>query len=29
VALAAKYGNEIAHVSRFSELTLPAQRTAG
>jgi alkylation response protein AidB-like acyl-CoA dehydrogenase len=29
VALAAKYGNEIAHVTLFSELTLPAQRTAG
>jgi alkylation response protein AidB-like acyl-CoA dehydrogenase len=29
VALAAKYGNEIAHISRFSDLTLPAQRTEG
>jgi alkylation response protein AidB-like acyl-CoA dehydrogenase len=29
VALAAKYGNEIAHVSRFSDMTLPARRTAG
>src|SRR5450631_1603728 len=29
VALAAKYGNEITHVGRFSELTLPAQHAAG
>lgn len=29
VALAAKYGNEITHVGRFSELTLPAQNSAG
>ena len=28
VALAAKYGNEITHVGRFSDLTLPAQRAA-
>jgi alkylation response protein AidB-like acyl-CoA dehydrogenase len=28
VALAAKYGNEITHVGRFSHLTLPAQRAA-
>jgi alkylation response protein AidB-like acyl-CoA dehydrogenase len=28
VALAAKYGNEITHVGRFSQLTLPAQRAA-
>jgi hypothetical protein len=26
VALAAKYGNEITHVGRFSDLTLPARR---
>ena len=29
VALAAKYGNEMTHVGRFSDLTLPAQRAAG
>ena len=29
VALAAKYGNEITHVGRFSHLTLPAQQAAG
>jgi alkylation response protein AidB-like acyl-CoA dehydrogenase len=29
VALAAKYGNEITHVGRFSDLTLPAQHAAG
>ncbi len=28
VALAAKYGNEITHVGRFSDLTQPAQRAA-
>jgi alkylation response protein AidB-like acyl-CoA dehydrogenase len=28
VALAAKYGNEITHVGRFSDLTLPSQRAA-
>jgi len=28
VALATKYGNEITHVGRFSDLTLPAQRAA-
>ena len=29
VALAAKYGNEITHVGRFSKLTMPSRRTAG
>jgi alkylation response protein AidB-like acyl-CoA dehydrogenase len=29
VALAARYGNELTHVGRFSNLTLPAQRTTG
>ncbi len=29
VALAAKYGNEITHVGRFSELTMPASGTGG
>jgi 3-oxochol-4-en-24-oyl-CoA dehydrogenase len=29
VALAAKYGNEITHVGRFSELTMPAGASAG
>ncbi len=29
VALAAKYGNEITHAGRFSELTMPAGRTEG
>jgi alkylation response protein AidB-like acyl-CoA dehydrogenase len=29
VALAAKYGNEITHVGRFSELTMPAGRAEG
>jgi alkylation response protein AidB-like acyl-CoA dehydrogenase len=29
VALAAKYGNEVTHVGRFSNLTLPVQRAAG
>ena len=28
VALAAKYGNEITHVGRFSDLTQPAERAA-
>jgi alkylation response protein AidB-like acyl-CoA dehydrogenase len=28
VALAAKYGNEITHVGRFSELTMPARGAA-
>jgi len=28
VALAAKYGNEITHVGRFSHLTGPTQRAA-
>jgi hypothetical protein len=28
VALAAKYGNEITHVGRFSDLTMPAQHAA-
>jgi len=29
VSLAAKYGNEITHVGRFSDLTMPAGKVEG